>query len=59
MGSVMICPNSGHSTSPKPFVVCIACRQMVAVVRLSGYSTATVMQIEPHDLPARMAWRAR
>lgn len=55
----MKCPNSGHTTSPKPFVVCIACRQMVAVVRLSGYSTATVMQIEPHDLPARMAWRAR
>lgn len=27
----MICPNSGHTTSPKPFVVCIACRQMVAV----------------------------
>lgn len=28
----MKCPNSGHTTSPKPFVVCIACRQMVDAV---------------------------
>lgn len=55
----MKCPNSGHTTSPRPFVVCIACRQMVATVRLTGYSTATVMQLEPHDLPVAMAWRTR